>query len=39
MLPGFHLNPIHRDLAVVISAGFLIAVGIVAVLAMIVSQL
>jgi hypothetical protein len=35
---GFHINPINRDLIVVISAGMLIALAIVTLFMMIVSQ-
>lgn len=38
-LSGFHVNPIHRDLALVISVGFVIAVSIVTLLVMILSQI
>jgi hypothetical protein len=35
---GFHLNPINRDLIVVISSSMLIAVAIVTLMVMIISQ-
>jgi hypothetical protein len=39
MLFGFHINPIHRDLVLVISVGFVIAISIVTLLVMIISQI
>jgi len=39
LLNGFHLNPINRDLLIVISSGLLIAVAIITLLVMIVSQI
>jgi len=35
---GFQINPIHRDLILVISVGFVIAIAIVTLLVMIISQ-
>jgi len=39
LLNGFQLNPINRDLLIVISSGLLIAVAIITLLVMIVSQI
>ncbi len=39
VLSGFHVNPIHRDLVLVISVGFVIAISIVTLLVMIISQI
>jgi hypothetical protein len=36
---GFHMNPIHRDVALVITVGLLIAMAIVTLLVMIISQI
>jgi uncharacterized membrane protein YidH (DUF202 family) len=36
---GFQINPIHRDVALVISVGFVIAIAIVTLLVMITSQI
>jgi len=36
---GFHVNPIHRDVVLVISVGLLIAMAIVTLLVMISSQI
>ncbi|MEQ1588002.1 MAG: hypothetical protein ABL895_19120 [Cyclobacteriaceae bacterium] len=39
LFPGFHLNPINRDLLIVISSGLLIAMAIITLMVMIVSQI
>jgi hypothetical protein len=39
ILAGFQLNPINRDLLIVISAGMFIAIAIISLLVMIVSQI
>lgn len=39
LLQGFQLNPINRDLLIVISSGLLIAVAIITLMVMIVSQI
>jgi hypothetical protein len=36
---GFQINPIHRDVALAITVGFVIAVAIVTLLVMIISQI
>ncbi len=36
---GFHINPINRDLVLVITVGLVIAMSIVTLLVMIVSQI
>jgi hypothetical protein len=36
---GFQINPIHRDVVLVISVGLVIAIGIVTMLVMIISQI
>jgi uncharacterized membrane protein YidH (DUF202 family) len=36
---GFQVNPIHRDVVLVISVGLLIAMAIVTLLVMIISQI
>jgi hypothetical protein len=36
---GFQINPIHRDVVLVISAGLVTAIAIVTLLVMIVSQI
>jgi len=36
---GFHVNPIHRDVALVITVGLVIAMAIVTLLVMIISQM
>ena len=39
ILSGFQVNPIHRDLVVVVSVGLVIAMAIVTLLVMIISQI
>ena len=39
ILSGFHVNPIHRDVVLTISAGFVTAIAIVTLLVMLVSQI
>jgi len=39
LLNGFQLNPINRDLLIVISSGLLIAIAIITLLVMIASQI
>ncbi|GEM_PF-1176933 len=39
LLHGFQLNPINRDLLIVISSGLLIAIAIITLMVMIVSQI
>lgn len=36
---GFQINPIHRDVVLVIAVGLVIAIGIVTMLVMIISQI
>jgi hypothetical protein len=39
MFSGFQINPIHRDVVLVIAVGLVIAIGIVTMLVMILSQI
>jgi len=39
LLSGFQINPIHRDVVLVISVGLVIAIAIVTLLVMIISQI
>jgi uncharacterized membrane protein YidH (DUF202 family) len=39
LLSGFQINPIHRDVVLVISVGLIIAIAIVTLLVMILSQI
>jgi len=39
LFSGFHVNPINRDLLIVISSGLLIAVAIITLSVMIISQI